>query len=51
MSSLRAARPRKFLLASGVLSSFAAFDISAVSAQQARSREQLPPIEISPRAD
>jgi iron complex outermembrane recepter protein len=51
MSCLRAARPRKFLLASGVLSSFAAFDISAVCAQQAGSREQLSPVEISPPTD
>ncbi|MBR0714737.1 TonB-dependent siderophore receptor [Bradyrhizobium liaoningense] len=51
MSRRRAGRPRSFLLASGVLSSFAAIDISAVFAQQAGPREQLPPVEIAPRPD
>ncbi|WP_028349626.1 TonB-dependent receptor [Bradyrhizobium murdochi] len=51
MSSLRAARSGRFLLASGVLSYVASLDISAAWAQQANSREQLPPIEISPGAN
>ncbi|MCK1640431.1 TonB-dependent receptor [Bradyrhizobium sp. 157] len=51
MSSLRAARSGQFLLASGVLSYFASLDISVAWAQQASSREQLPPVEIYPGAD
>src|SRR5262249_17470779 len=49
MSSGRAGNPRKFLLASSVLTSFAYVDISAAFAQQAR--EPLPPIEVSPSVD
>lgn len=51
MSRLHAGRPSRFLLASGVLSSFAALDISTAFAQQANPREQLPPVEVSPRPD
>lgn len=51
MSRLHAGRPSRFLLASGVLSSFAALDISTTFAQQANPREQLPPVEVSPRPD
>jgi iron complex outermembrane recepter protein len=46
MSSGRAGNPRKFLLASSVLTSFACVDISAALAQQAR--DPLPPVEVSP---
>ncbi|MET4385539.1 iron complex outermembrane receptor protein [Bradyrhizobium sp. F1.4.3] len=46
MSSVRLARPRRFLLASAALSSFVAADLSAALAQQAR--EPLPPVEVSP---
>ncbi|MHC4044070.1 TonB-dependent receptor [Bradyrhizobium sp. 23AC] len=46
MSSIRIVRPRKFLLASAALTSFAALDLPAALAQQAR--EPLPPVEVSP---
>ena len=46
MSSGRAGNPRKFLLASCVLTSFAYVDISAALAQQAG--DPLPPVEVSP---
>jgi iron complex outermembrane recepter protein len=46
MSSGRAGNPRKFLLASSVLTSFACVDISAALAQGAR--DPLPPVEVSP---
>ncbi|MEY9733971.1 iron complex outermembrane receptor protein [Bradyrhizobium ottawaense] len=46
MSSIRIVRPRKFLLASAALTSFAALDPPAALAQQAR--EPLPPVEVSP---
>ncbi|MCP3470850.1 TonB-dependent receptor [Bradyrhizobium sp. CCGUVB1N3] len=46
MSSVRAVYPRKFLLASSILTSFA-FDIPAALAQA--TREQLPPIEVAPQ--
>lgn len=46
MSSIRIVRPRKFLLASAALTSFAAFDLPAAPAQPAR--EPLPPVEVSP---
>ncbi|UPK29715.1 TonB-dependent receptor [Bradyrhizobium sp. 195] len=46
MSSIRIVRPRKFLLASAALTSFAAFDLPAALAQPAR--EPLPPVEVSP---
>src|SRR6266702_710915 len=46
MSSVRIARPRRFLLASAALTSFAAVDMPAALAQQAR--EPLPPVEVSP---
>ncbi|WP_369724874.1 TonB-dependent receptor [Bradyrhizobium sp. LLZ17] len=45
MSSVRLARPRGFLLASATLTSFAAIDMPAALAQQAR--EQLPPVEVT----
>lgn len=45
MSSLRIVRPRRFLLASAVLTSFVAIDMPAALAQQAR--EPLPPVEVS----
>lgn len=51
MSSRRAGLPGKFLLASSVLTSFAFVDLPAAWGQQANSREQLPPVEVSPRAD
>ncbi|MBR0823915.1 TonB-dependent receptor [Bradyrhizobium manausense] len=51
MSRLHAGLPRSLLLASGVLASFAAIDISTAFAQQAGPREQLPPVEIAPRPD
>ncbi|WP_186294517.1 TonB-dependent receptor [Bradyrhizobium guangdongense] len=51
MSRLHAGRPSSFLLASGVLSSLAALDISIALAQQANPREQLPPVEVSPQPD
>ncbi|MCD9105812.1 TonB-dependent receptor [Bradyrhizobium japonicum] len=46
MSSIRPVRPRCFLLASAALTSFAALDLPAAVAQQAR--EPLPPVEVSP---
>ncbi|MBR0743766.1 TonB-dependent receptor [Bradyrhizobium japonicum] len=46
MSSIRPVRPRCFLLASAALTSFAAVDLPAAVAQQAR--EPLPPVEVSP---
>lgn len=46
MSSVRIARPRRFLLASAALISFVASDMPAALAQQAR--ESLPPVEVSP---
>lgn len=46
MSSIRVVRPRRILLASAALTSFAAFDMPAALAQQAR--EPLPPVEVSP---
>lgn len=46
MSSIRIVRARRFLLASAALTSFAAIDIPAALAQQAR--EPLPPVEVSP---
>ncbi|KGT78604.1 ligand-gated channel protein [Bradyrhizobium japonicum] len=46
MSSIRLVRPRRFLLASAALTSFAALDLPAAVAQQAR--EPLPPVEVSP---
>lgn len=46
MSSIRIVRPRRFLLASAALTSFAALDLPAALAQQAR--EPLPPVEVSP---
>ncbi|WP_164933744.1 TonB-dependent receptor [Bradyrhizobium guangzhouense] len=45
MFSIRIVRPRCFLLASAVLTSFAAIDMPAALAQQAR--EPLPPVEVS----
>ncbi|WFU78485.1 TonB-dependent receptor [Bradyrhizobium sp. CIAT3101] len=46
MSSIRIVRSRRFLLASAALTSFAATDMSAALAQQAR--EPLPAVEVSP---
>lgn len=46
MSSIRIVRPRRFLLAAGALTSFAALDLPLALAQQAR--ELLPPVEVSP---
>ncbi|MCK1650949.1 TonB-dependent receptor [Bradyrhizobium sp. 149] len=46
MFSVQATRPRKFLLASAALTSFAVLDLPAALAQQAR--EPLPPVEVSP---
>jgi len=46
VSSIRLVRPRCFLLASAALISFAALDLPAAIAQQAR--EPLPPVEVSP---
>ncbi|WP_183712034.1 TonB-dependent siderophore receptor [Bradyrhizobium sp. ERR14] len=46
MSSIRIVRPRQFMLASAALTSFAALDLPAALAQQAR--EPLPPVEVSP---
>ncbi|UQD75797.1 TonB-dependent receptor [Bradyrhizobium japonicum] len=46
MSSIRLVRPRCFMLASAALTSFAALDLPAAVAQQAR--EPLPPVEVSP---
>ncbi|MGY8668635.1 TonB-dependent receptor [Bradyrhizobium sp. UFLA05-109] len=46
MSPTRIVRPRAFLLASAALTSFAAVDMPAALAQQAR--EPLPPVEVSP---
>lgn len=46
MSSIHIVRPRRFLLASAALTSFAALDLSAALAQQAR--EPLPLVEVSP---
>lgn len=46
MSSVRIVRPRRFLLASAALASFAAIDMPAALAQQVR--ESLPPVEVSP---
>ncbi|SFH70748.1 TonB-dependent receptor [Bradyrhizobium sp. Gha] len=46
MSSIRIVRARRFLLASAALTSFAAIDMTAALAQQAR--EPLPPVEVSP---
>lgn len=46
MSSVRIVRPGRFLLASAVLTCFAAIDMPAALAQQAR--EPLPPVEVSP---
>lgn len=46
MSSIHIVRPRCFLLASAALTSFAALDLPAALAQQAR--EPLPPVEVSP---
>ncbi|WP_038934245.1 TonB-dependent receptor [Bradyrhizobium japonicum] len=46
MSSIRPVRPRCFLLASAALTSFAALDLPAAVAQQAR--EPLPPVQVSP---
>ncbi|WP_164935338.1 TonB-dependent receptor [Bradyrhizobium guangzhouense] len=45
MFSIRIVRPRCFLLASAALTSFAAIDMPAALAQQAR--EPLPPVEVS----
>jgi iron complex outermembrane receptor protein len=45
MSSVRLARPRRFLLASAALTSFAAVDLPAALAQQARN--PLPPVEVT----
>ena len=46
MSSIRRPRPRRVLLASAALTSFATLDLPAALAQQAR--EPLPPVEVSP---
>ncbi|MBR1087115.1 TonB-dependent receptor [Bradyrhizobium manausense] len=46
MSFIRIVRPRRFLLASAALTSFAAIDMPPASAQQAR--ETLPAVEVSP---
>ena len=46
MSSIRSVRPRRFLLASAALTSFATIDMTAALAQQAR--EPLPLVEVSP---
>ncbi|MGY3551686.1 iron complex outermembrane receptor protein [Bradyrhizobium sp. USDA 4472] len=46
MSSIRIVRPRRFLLASAALTSFATIEMTAALAQQAR--EPLPPVEVSP---
>lgn len=46
MSSIHTVRPRRFLLASAALTSFAVIDMPAALAQQAR--EPLPPVEVSP---
>lgn len=46
MSPIRIVRPRRFLLASVALTSFAAIDMPAALAQQAR--EPLPAVEVSP---
>lgn len=46
MSSISSVGPRKFLLASAALTSFAVIDMRAALAQQAR--EPLPPVEVSP---
>lgn len=46
MSSIRIVRPRRFLLASAALTSFAALDLPVALAQQ--DREHLPPVEVSP---
>lgn len=46
MSSIRIVRPRRFLLGSVALTSFAAIDIQAALAQQVR--EPLPAVEVSP---
>ncbi|KJC41141.1 TonB-dependent receptor [Bradyrhizobium sp. LTSP857] len=45
MSSVRIARPRRFLVASAALTSFAAVDMPAALAQQARN--PLPPVEVT----
>ena len=45
MSSVRIARPRRFLLASAALTSFAAVDMPAALAQQ--TRNPLPPVEVA----
>jgi iron complex outermembrane recepter protein len=45
MSSVRIARPRRFLLASATLTSFAAVDLPIAFAQQARN--PLPPVEVT----
>ncbi|KJC48405.1 ligand-gated channel protein [Bradyrhizobium sp. LTSP849] len=45
MSSVRIARPRRFLLASAALTSFAAVDMPVAIAQQARN--PLPPVEVT----
>ena len=46
MSSIRIVRPRRFLFTFAALTSFAALDLPAALAQQAR--EHLPPVEVSP---
>lgn len=46
MSSISSVGPRKFLLASAALTSFAVIDMPTALAQQAR--EPLPPVEVSP---
>ncbi|MEK9281946.1 MULTISPECIES: TonB-dependent receptor [unclassified Bradyrhizobium] len=46
MSFIRAASPRKVLLASAALTSLASIDMPAASAEQAR--DPLPPVEVTP---
>ncbi|MFK4508685.1 iron complex outermembrane receptor protein [Bradyrhizobium daqingense] len=46
MSSIPSTRPRKFMLASAALTSFAVIDMPTALAQQVR--EPLPPVEVSP---
>ncbi|MBR0956422.1 TonB-dependent receptor [Bradyrhizobium japonicum] len=46
MSSIRIARPRRFMLVSAALTSFAVLDLPAALAQQ--TQEPLPPVEVSP---
>lgn len=51
MSRLHVGRPRSFLLASGVLVSFATIEISKAFAQHAGAREQLPAVEVTAPPD